>query len=174
MAEKPSPSTRRKINRSIQAAVTLMMIAAVVTVVWEIFQDPQLQTFWRHIHNGTTADFTKAWKDQGDLLNQIAPVGNVAVLYRGFNPANPDDVAFAAESYFLGGLEIYPRRIFTADETKIINKGQDVINPNFLPSVEWLQQNGVQVVATYTMAGPNQFQLSTQRVRPVAPLQGGR
>lgn len=81
------------------------------------------------------------------FFTRAVPEGNILLQFTGFDAENPrapkTPVAFV---YYRSGYTLYPRRVFVADHTMVINKGADIINSNFDPDEEWLDRNDIHSV----------------------------
>jgi len=66
--------------------------------------------------------------------------------------------------YFRANYLLYPRRLYCAPESRVINKGSDLIRVDFHPDQDWLQQH--HVAATWV------FDIDKSILAPY-PLTGG-
>lgn len=125
--------------------------AALPFLCWNARSGQLLIPTWAQ---GRADEFTATLRghDQGFL--SAAPSGNVALRFEGLDPQNHEHVTHVQVMYFRGAYSLYPRRVFAAPQRTVLDDGRDILGVGFNPSLQWMQQNGVQTVVT-SAAGPD-------------------
>lgn len=77
------------------------------------------------------------------FLDQVAPDGNLFLQYEGFE-ALADGHRPASLIYFRSVYHLWPRRVYTGPEDRVITRGDNLIGePAFIPDAAWLRERGV-------------------------------
>ena len=67
------------------------------------------------------------WTQFDHLFKSQMPTGNIWVEFQGFDPERPLDNAFMTGVYYRGNYTVYPRRIYVADPSIIINNSKPIV-----------------------------------------------
>lgn len=108
----------------------------------------------------------RSWSQIDPPLKTFGASGNLAVRFDRFDPHNIEHVNSAASWSNRGAYMLYPRRIFVAGQGTIVSNGKQIIEGRFDPSVQWLQENGVEFVLTFAPGEGSQFWVTPFKVPP--------
>jgi hypothetical protein len=74
--------------------------------------------------------------------------GNVWLRFAGHTATNEMDKYVTSLLYFRGSYKLYPRRVYVAPADRVINHGWEILQAEFHPSLQWLQERNVRCVLT--------------------------
>lgn len=63
-----------------------------------------------------------------DLFEHRTPSGNVWLAFEGFDPASATDEVFMTRAYYRGNFAIYPRRVYVAGPSTVVNNAQAMVH----------------------------------------------
>jgi hypothetical protein len=63
-----------------------------------------------------------------DLFEHRTPSGNVWLAFEGFDPASATDEVFMTRAYYRGNFAIYPRRVYVAAPSTVVNNAQPMVH----------------------------------------------
>lgn len=104
-----------------------------------------------------------SWSVVDNALLGIPIDGNMALRFVGFDPNNASHAQTASTWCNRGTYILYPRRLFFADEGRLMKNPAEA---QFDPSIPWMQDRGVRVLITITATSDSQFSATLAEIPP--------
>lgn len=121
----------------------------------------------------TTGSATTKRYEQLDRLAEQTVKGNVLLELAGYARSIPAAENFSCLLYYRLNYTLYPGRMYVAPADHVINNGQDIVQTEFNPSPQWLQEHDVRSALIFGVTGDGRV---TLQLKPLPPSgsQSGR
>lgn len=102
----------------------------------------------------------------------VALAANDGSLLLRFHDFHERDHFVLSTTYFGFVYSLYPKRAYVADHTRVINNGFDILEADFSPDGEWLEQHDVRSIVHFLRRPDDTAEIRLQRL--IQTSQDGR
>jgi len=150
------------------AVATARALLLALGVVWLVVANFRSGAWSRKIVSDALAPRGRSMDARAQvdgLFRDRMPTGNVWAEFVGFDPERDEDDLFMAGVYFRGNYVIYPRRVYVAHPSTVINESKAMVSPGGPPGLRFLEELGVHWIVKFARDKRGKFSIETRRLQ---------
>jgi len=137
-------------GRSFQYAAWVIVLLVLVHLCWlQLRPESELHQIYAFATQSTASRAALMPYEQLARFTDQAGNGNVLLKLAGYAKTNPIVENSLSFVYYRTSYALYPRRMYVAPADQVINNGRDIMQVEFNPSLQWLQEHDVRSVFTF-------------------------
>jgi len=152
-----------------QALQTVLAAAAAVTLVWlawlNVQDDSVAHRTLAVAMDGKAQDTARGYRPYDVDMPRLAGNGNLFFRFAGFDESTG---GFINDTYYRTVYSLYPRRVYAARPTDVVNHFTGILQSDFRPDANWLVEHHIGSAVLFELTPDRQIRVSVQSLRPPA------